>query len=153
MTLLCISCSSLANSCTKPSTACAVHCSPLHSALEAVVMPACTFPVLSPVYFQLTSAWYNTEKLEVQRVALGLQVSLCTAISLVSTQTSVRPGNKNISMRHKALHNCSDFLLSHFRQEYFFWFDIITFLLFFQHIEFPSGKEICLSKSLEKNYW
>lgn len=49
-------------------------------------MPACTAPVLSPVYFQLPSAQYNTEKLEGQRVALGMQVSLCTAISLVSTQ-------------------------------------------------------------------
>lgn len=80
-------------------------------------MPACTYPVLSPVSFQLPAAQYNAEKLEGQRVVLGVQVSLCTAISLMSTQTSVRPGKKNITMRHKALYNCSDLLLSNFRQE------------------------------------
>lgn len=129
-TLSCISYSSLANSCTRPSTACAVHCSSLHSDLEAGVVPACTSPVLSLVSFQVPAAQYSAGKLEGQRVVLGLQVSLCTAISLLSTQTLVTPGKKNTSMRHKALYNCSDLLLSNFRQENFFWFDIAPFLLF-----------------------
>lgn len=62
MTLPCISYSSLANSCTRPSTACVVHCSPLHSALEAGVVPACTSPVLSPVSFQVPAAQYSAGK-------------------------------------------------------------------------------------------
>lgn len=119
-----------ANSCTRPSAACAVHCSPLHSALEAEAVPACTSPVLSPVSFQLPAAQYIAEKLDGQRVVLGLQVSLCPAISVMSTQTSARPEKKNISMRHKALYNWRDLLLSTFREENFFWFGIVSFLLF-----------------------
>lgn len=51
------------------------------------------------------------------------------SISLMSTQTSVRPGKENISMRHKALYNCSDLLLSNFRQR--ISSDLTLYLVFF----------------------
>lgn len=147
-----VSYSSLANSCRRPSTACAAHCSPFHSALEAEVMPACTSPVLSLVSFQFPAAQYNGETLEGQRVVLGLQVPLCTAISLMSTQNLVRSGKKNISMRHKGLSNCSDLLLPSFRQENFFWFDIVSFLLFCSVLNSHLEKKMLIQKS-EKEFW
>lgn len=140
MILPCISYSSLANSCTRPSTACAVLTPPLSSWSRGCASLYLPCPLSS--FFSSPSSSVQCWKVEGQRVVLGLQVSLCTAISLLPTQTSGRPGKKNTSMRHKALYNCSDLLLSNFRQENFFWFDTVSFLLFCS----------TLSPHLEKKY-
>lgn len=158
-TLLCISHSSLVISCTQSSTACAVRCSPFHSApsiAEAGVMPVCTSPVFSPAPVCLPAAQYNAStwswKVGRQKGCAGTGRYPCNALCCnrhPSNPTFSETREKNIRVRPKALWNFSYLLLSNFFLKELLL--ILTLYLFYllQNFNSPSRKEICLPRSLE----